>query len=143
MDEDLDILAALYEKSKNPFCAWHAMRISLQNDFPLPVWAKPYFLNSANFLLSVPWGMKEKTQPAMIDALGLSKVGISISGQFQDEFRKVTIAKHVQKLREESHSRTQTLINRDVGRFHGLNSGQVGKIYAEYSPWLERLDKLA
>ncbi len=140
-DEDIGIYAVLYAKSKNPLCAWHAIRISMEDDLPLPRWAQDYLRDSANFLLTISPGLGKKTQAAIVDAFGLSKRGVSFFDQHNDEHRKITIAHAVRKLREEkSHQRMKTTINAIVGETFGLGPGQVSKIYEEYSPWLDKLD---
>ena len=145
IDEDivyLDTLAVLYAKSENPLCAWHAIRISIERDLPLPRWARGYFRDSANFLITVSPGQGKKSQAVIADAIGLSKTGVSFFQQFNDEHRKITIALEVQKRRKsESRPRMETTINETVGEKFGLKQGQVRDIYAEYSPWLDKLDK--
>lgn len=141
-DEDIGIYAVLYAKCKNPLYAWHAIRISIEDDLPLPRWAQDYLRDSANFLLTISPGLGKKTQAAIVDAFGLSKRGVSFFDQHNDEHRKITIAHAVRKLRaEKSHPRMETTINAIVGETFDLGPGQVSKIYEEYSPWLDKLDE--
>lgn len=139
-DNDLEIYAILYEKSKNPLYAWHAMRISIMDNLPIPRWAQDYFRDSATFLLTLSPGQGKRTQAAIVDALGLSQSGVSFFAQHNDEHRKITIALAVHEKRQnEPRSRMETTINEIVGASFGLKHGEVRKIYQEYSPWISRL----
>ncbi len=157
-DDELNVLAVLYEKFKNPLCALHAIRISLEHDLPIPLWAQDYLLHSVNLLLAIPVGpgqtpptwlekyMKskfpKKTHAAIADALGLSKRGVQITDQYYELLRNIEIARAVWRQRnEESRPRMQTTINEKVGDIFGLKHGQVRKIHEEFSPLIEKIDK--
>ncbi|MCZ6679145.1 MAG: hypothetical protein O7E52_18085 [Candidatus Poribacteria bacterium] len=145
-DDDLKVLAVLYEKFKNPLCALHAIKTSLEHDLPIPQWAQDYLLHSVNLLLAIPLGLGQppsrKTHAAIADALGLSKPGVQITNQFHNLLRNIEITRAVRRQRkEESHPRMQTTINKNVGEIFGLEDGVVRKIHEEFSPLIEKLDK--
>jgi len=157
-DDELNVLSVLYEKFKNPLCALYAIQISLERDLPIPLWAQDYLLHSVNLLLAIPlapgqtpptWLKKctklkfqKKTQAAIADALGLSKRGVQITDQYYELLRNIEIARAVRRQRsEESRPRMQTTINGKVGDTFGLEHGAVHKIYEEFSPLIDKLDK--
>ena len=157
-NDELNVLAVLYEKFKNPLCALSAIQISLEHDLPIPPWAQDYLLHSVNLLFAIPlaqgqtppkWLSKitklkflKKTQAAIVDALGLSKTGVHITDQFYDLLRNIEIARAVRRQRsEESRPRMKTTINEKVGDIFGLKHGAVRKIHKEFSPLIEKLDK--
>ena len=157
-DDELNVLAVLYEKFKNPLCALSAIRISLEHDLPIPPWGQEYLLHSINLLLAIPLGpgqtppalLKEYTElkfpknthAAIADALGLSKHGVHITDQYYELLRNIEISRAVRRQRsEETRPRMQTTINEKVGELFGLEHGQVGKIYEKFSPLIEKIDR--
>ena len=110
-NDELNVLDVLYEKFKNPLCALQAIRISLECDLPIPLWAQDYLLHSVNLLLAIPlapgqtppaWLEKhtkrkfsKKTQAAIADAFGSSKRRGQITDQFYQLLRNIEIARAV------------------------------------------------
>ena len=109
----LDVLERHYKRTDNPLYAWKAIQAAHELNLALPEWVLTYIKKSADQLLDIPGGLRDKLQAAIAEALGLkTDGGGSQITRFRDEQRNFQICTRVQDLREQHDKRKDDEIYR-------------------------------